>query len=60
MGPAQVAHGPKDKGVANMTNKGHNMSWADLCLGLYVFILRTSLFINKFFVFSRVAGTSGD
>lgn len=38
MGPAQVAPAPKDKGVANMTNKGHNVSWDDLCLSLYVCI----------------------
>lgn len=60
MGPAQVAHGLQGKGVADMTSKEHNVSWADLCLCLYVFIHRTSLFVNKFFVFSRVAGTLAD
>lgn len=49
MGPAQVAPAPKDKGVANMTNKGHNVSWDELCLSLYVFIHKTSLFVNKYF-----------
>lgn len=52
LGPAQVAHTAKDKGVANVTAGGHGVSRADLCLCQYIFICMTLLiFVNFFCLF---------
>lgn len=51
MGPAQVAHRAKDKGVANLTAGGHGVSQADLCRCQYIFIRMTLLIFVNIFLF---------